>query len=782
MFVRILTTFSVLAAVASQVTLDVAGPYRGTFPGVRFIGEDGRILSTSANAGDFNNDGRADLILGHNHGYSTSTFKTYAFVVVGGMDNVTEIDLRTASSGPNFMKVYSDWSHFEIMNGVGDVNNDGYDDVLFSRYIQGTELGNNQVVFGKPGPYTDLYLGATILPAVGFLITNHGTSSVAPLGDVNGDGIDDFMISRSLYRATLFYGRPSSVPFTTIDSAAIVGNSTVGVVFDMGFCCYFGNSVAGPGDMNGDGLNDIVIGRPGEDGAVVIIYGSRTFPAVFNPSTLSASAGKTITGAKNQGTGRYVAAAGDVNGDGLPDVVASASRYIPYAAIETGFVQVIYGSSTGTFVVGKILLPTGSQIFSVASAGDINQDGFSDIVFADMTFSKVFVVMGRATPLNEDLSVSTDYLLIRGRFTPTTDKLGYFLKGGKDLNGDGFPDLIIAANNGQAYPVAGGPLRSSGTVNVIYGPLHAGPTALPTSQPVAEPTAVPSALPTLAPSAMPSEAPTAAPSFTCEVLVTGQVGETCATTCSAASPARVCDAKIFEKLLDKDAFLAMVSDSVDGLTGEKNGANYCNGGMLNTSTLNGPSVLSVITHQASGPAVRRFCRYATSLTAAPGCEETVPEGLPVVRLCPCTYDYCNEKPWKMSFSGESCTAACERYGSFCDPVQTGAAMDNESFLKALADSGEAGGCSEFNAPVLSSLFPALVTTTTRGVLNETFCSFPTARSATVDTCDAALTAFPPAQRLCACGSSRRLLAVETASKNVMDRAASLVASLRGALA
>ncbi|MBL0055238.1 MAG: FG-GAP repeat protein [Chitinophagaceae bacterium] len=214
--------------------------------------------------------------------------------------------------------------------------------------------------------------------------SNYGLS-VACAGDVNGDGYSDVIVGARFYTdgANAFEGRA----FVYHGSASGISASPNSTPDDANQgSAYFGTSVASAGDVNGDGYSDVVIGAPNYDDGVNGNEG-RSFLYHGSASGISVSPISILDDANqvNARFGHSVSSAGDVNGDGYSDVVVGAFLY-DLVAIDTDFGRafIYYGSSTGLSGV-PVSFGDASQIserfgISVACAGDINGDGYSDLI------------------------------------------------------------------------------------------------------------------------------------------------------------------------------------------------------------------------------------------------------------------------------------------------------------------------------------------------------------------------------------------------------------------
>jgi hypothetical protein len=432
-------------------------------------------------AGDVNGDGLADLIVGAVGGDPGGLSSGESYVVFGKASSAS-VDLAALGAGGFRVDGIAalDGSGFSV-SSAGDVNGDGLDDLIIGAPYANAggdrDAGESYVVFGKANsaPVSLTALGTGGFRIAGIDAFDGSGLSVSGAGDVNGDGLADVIIGAldassgdpSAGESYVVFGKADTTP---VDLAALgTGGFRIDGIdpFDRA-----GLSVSGAGDVNGDGLADLIVGAlsgdPGGDesaGESYVVFGK----ASSTPVSLVAlgAGGFGIHGIDtNDFSGESVSGAGDVNGDGLADLIVGAASADPGDS-RAGESYVVFGKASSTPVDLATLSDGGFRIDgideddfsgrSVSGAGDVNGDGLADLIVgapnADAgggsNAGESYVVFGKASSLSVDLS-SLGAAGFRIDGVDASDMSGLSVAGAGDVNGDGLADLIVGAPNADA--------------------------------------------------------------------------------------------------------------------------------------------------------------------------------------------------------------------------------------------------------------------------------------------------------------------------------------------
>ena len=364
------------------------------------------------------------------------------------------------------------------MSSAGDVNGDGLDDLIVGAYRDdphGLGSGASFVVFGKTDG-TTVQLSAIESGSGGFVINGVTTAdyagfSVSSAGDVNGDGLDDVIVGAkgddpngSLSGATfVVFGKTGGA---AVELSAIQAGSGGFVINGVTASDYSGYSVSSAGDVNGDGLDDLIIGAWGDDpngtgsGASFVVFGKTDGAAVELSAIDTGTGGFAINGVSaGDKSGFSVSSAGDVNGDGLDDLIVGAYADDPNGA-SSGASFVVFGKTDGItvelsdveagrggFVINGVSASDLSGI-SVSSAGDVNGDGFDDLI------------VGSPYDAPNGSKSGASFVIFGGNFTGTVTEIGTL--GNDALDGTSTNDVIFAGTGNDTIDGGGGTDRLSG--------------------------------------------------------------------------------------------------------------------------------------------------------------------------------------------------------------------------------------------------------------------------------------------------------------------------------
>ena len=404
------------------------------------------------------------------------------------------------------------------VKAIGDINHDGFKDFIIgaiaAESLNGYQSGKAYVVFGSNNLGWSGKLMLSSLNGVnGFKINglaayNWLGYSSAALGDINHDGIDDFVVGASGADVTgiesgscyVIFGKVDIGSSGTVDLSTLDGSN--------GFSIHgkfagdeFGRALSSAGDFNNDGIKDIAIGALYADtngdnsGASYVIYGTSTIGrgGVFDLNSLDGSNGFEIRGVQSgDQSGSAISSAGDINHDGYDDIMVKSFRpgtknindlyagvvYFIYGgkSVETnGVFELTDINGNNGFVVTGLSYSSNSGSTVVASlsmAFDVNNDGIDDVILGSIYSSTNGALSGASYVLFGSNSIGMRGLLDVSELNGSN---GFVINGvaagdnsgisvsAEDINNDGISDLIIGAWHASSH------VSNSGSCYIVYG-------------------------------------------------------------------------------------------------------------------------------------------------------------------------------------------------------------------------------------------------------------------------------------------------------------------------
>ncbi len=424
--------------------------------------------------GDVNGDGYDDILVAAPYDDTAANNAGAVHVIYGSATQLTSIDLSESD-----VKIYGNSADDALGTQIaadGDINGDGYYDIVVSSSLEdtvATDAGAVYVIYGSDSLGTSIAVSAANVTIRGADEHDNTGSSFASSSDVNDDGYDDLIIGApqdddsadNAGAVYVIYG--GTALSSTITAAAadvtLTGESSGDTA---------GISIGAGADINGDSIDDFIVGAWAEDtgasnaGAVYAIFGSDSLSSAMSLT----NADVKITGeAENDTICKQNASCslGDVNGDGFADIIIGAATEDTGGA-SAGAVYIIHGSNSmsstisasaaNTKIIGEEALDfTG---YSVSASGDLNDDGYEDVVFGAFKEGSdpneagaAYVVLG-SDSLSATIDASQADIKITGE--EASNYAGRAVSNNGDVNGDGINDVLVGADlNGEGGGSAG---------------------------------------------------------------------------------------------------------------------------------------------------------------------------------------------------------------------------------------------------------------------------------------------------------------------------------------
>jgi hypothetical protein len=393
-------------------------------------------------AGDVNGDGYRDIIVGAQGNDAGGTDAGRAYIFFGGIsiDNTADVTMTGEAAGRFFGSTVST---------AGDVNGDGYSDVIVGAFLNdagGTDAGRAYIYFG--GTSMDNTADVTM---TGEAAGDRFGISVSAAGDVNGDGYSDVIVGATLSDAG---GTDAGRSYIYIGGTSMDNTADV-IMTGEAANDNFGISVSTAGDVNGDGYSDVIVGANFSDAGGSNAGRSYIY---FGDASMDNTADVTMTGvAAGDFFGYSVSTAGNVNGDGYSDVIVGA-RINDAGGTDAGRAYIYFGGALMDNTADVIMTgEAAGDLFgsSVSTAGDVNGDGYSDVIVGanandagGSNAGRVYVYFG-GTSMDNIADV-----IMTGE--AASDFFGTSVSTAGDVNGDGYSDVIVGAFGNDAGGSAAG--------------------------------------------------------------------------------------------------------------------------------------------------------------------------------------------------------------------------------------------------------------------------------------------------------------------------------------
>ncbi len=399
---------------------------------------------------DLTGDGVGDILVGAPYNESAGTDRGAAYVVSGALTGTLGLDSAVATfTGDGTY----DWAGFSVSD-AGDLNGDGYADIIIAAY---GDSGTTGAAYVLHGPITgDRALGSADGTYVGVSTHSRPYRFARTGNDINGDGLDDILVGAHGWdhgRAYIVYGPATANGTLSLADVELYDSTSSDV----------GASVHWASDVDGDGLDDLLIGAPQDStngtwaGAAYLVLGP-----VSGSFDLTGADAKLL-GEVEQDKAGSIVASGDLDDDGHGDVLIN-THYQDGGGTDSGAVYIVYGPITGTVDLvtadSKIVGRAGDELrMAEAASRDRDGDGLSELLLgANNADESGITDCGAAYLFSGPFSgsMSTADASVTWVGVASGDNAGQVLSTGMDIDNDGLDDFLISAkSNDEAGTDAG---------------------------------------------------------------------------------------------------------------------------------------------------------------------------------------------------------------------------------------------------------------------------------------------------------------------------------------
>lgn len=404
-----------------------------------------------APAGDVNGDSYDDVLVGAPGFSSGQTGEGIVYLYYGSASGLAALPAWSYQSNDAGARL-----GFSVST-AGDVDGDTYDDIVIGAPYFTNTLTDQGSVFIFHGRST-VPLSTPTRTLDGFLPGDGFGYSVSTAGDVTGDGYSDVLIGAP-FQNIIFGAADAGAAYTFHGGAAGVDATIDWLVLGTQLNEFFGSCVSLAGDVNGDGYSDVLVASVGFDDAPDVDAG-KVFGFLGAAGGLATTPARSYTGVgPGEQFGLCVAAGGDINGDGYADQLIGAPNFVS-GQTDEGVFHAYYGGTVGfpisPFATIQMNVASSRLGFSLQTAGDVDGDGFSDVIVSAPSYDGPGVNRGRVMVYLGDVDYPTSAsITFSAESNQASASLG-FDAAFADVNGDGYSDLLAGSPNWNGAAVDGG--------------------------------------------------------------------------------------------------------------------------------------------------------------------------------------------------------------------------------------------------------------------------------------------------------------------------------------